>query len=140
PAAAEADFPQQTCLIQNDLDYSQLNITPRTYVVIATLHKGDHLSMQRALEGQARYIGLVASQRRSGLVVDFLRERGIAPERMANVHAPAGLDLGAANPREIALSIMSEIVAVRHGGSCRPLREVESNAGTAPQDCLHQSP
>jgi len=125
PAGQAGDFPAGTCLVTDDLDFSRLDIQPATFVVIATLHKGDHLSMQKALEERAAYIGLIASRKRSGLVLEYLRERGFGAERMANVHAPAGLDLGAANPAEIAVSIMSEAVAAYRGGSCRPLGDVE---------------
>jgi xanthine/CO dehydrogenase XdhC/CoxF family maturation factor len=136
PQGEAGDFPAGTCLVTDDLDFSRLQIHPGTFVVIATLHKGDHLSMQKALQEQARYIGLIASRKRSGLVIDYLRERGFTTERMANVHAPAGLDLGAANPTEIALSILSEVVATYRGGSCRPLRDVEAMAGRDPMGCL----
>jgi xanthine dehydrogenase accessory factor len=138
PQAEQGDFPASTCLVLGDLDFSRLNITPQTYVVVATLHKGDHLSMRKALEDKATYIGLIASQRRSGLVLDYLKQQGFTPERMTNVHAPAGLDLGAANPTEIALSILSEVVARHRGGSCRPLRDVEAAAGGGGADCLHR--
>ncbi|MFI5401305.1 MAG: XdhC/CoxI family protein [SAR324 cluster bacterium] len=125
PAGQAGDFPAGTCLVTDDLDFSRLDIQPATFVVIATLHKGDHLSMQKALEDRATYIGLIASRKRSGLVLEYLQERGFSAARMANVHAPAGLDLGAANPTEIAVSVMSEAVAAYRGGSCRPLRDCE---------------
>jgi xanthine/CO dehydrogenase XdhC/CoxF family maturation factor len=123
--AAREDFPASACLITGDLDYSGLRITPESHVVIATQHKGDHLSMQKALAGQAAYIGLVASRKRSGMILDFLRDKGFPDDRMARIHAPAGLDLGALNPTEIAFSILCEMVAVHRGGSCRPLVEIE---------------
>ena len=127
------DFPASTRLVVGDVDFSRMEVTADTFVVVATLHKGDHHSMQKAMEGGAAYIGLIASQKRSGLVLDYLEETGFGRERMANVHAPAGLDLGAVTPTEIAFSIMSEIVATYRGGSCRPLTEVEvSRGGTAP--------
>ena len=136
PAGQAGDFPAGTCLVTDDLDFSRLDIQPTTFVVIATLHKGDHLSMQKALQDRATYIGLIASTKRSGLVLDYLKAQGFTAGRMANVHAPAGLDLGAANPTEIAVSIMSEAVAAYRGGSCRPLRDIEAVAGRASMDCL----
>jgi xanthine/CO dehydrogenase XdhC/CoxF family maturation factor len=137
PQAQQGDFPATSCLVTGDLDFSGISVSPSTYVVIATMHKGDHLSMQKVLSERATYIGLVASRKRAGLVLEFLKEKGFSEERMANVHAPAGLDLGAANPSEIALSIMSEVVAAYRGGSCRPLRDVEAQAGSGfPGGCL----
>jgi xanthine dehydrogenase accessory factor len=136
PAGQAGDFPAGTCLVTDDLDFSRLAITPATYVVVATLHKGDHLSMHKALQERAPYIGLIASRKRSGLVLDYLRQQGFGDAQMPNVHAPAGLDLGAANPTEIAVSILSEAVAAYRGGSCRPLREVEALPDRKSMDCL----
>lgn len=129
------DYPAPTCLITGDLDFSQFRITPRTHVVIATLHKGDHLSMLKAMEQDAPYIGLIASKKRSGLVLEFLRSKGVPEAKMANVFAPAGLDIGTTNPAEIALSIMSEIVLIARGGSGKPLADVEKTSGGTGETC-----
>ena len=134
-----ANFPEQVRIVAGDLDFSRMDVHTRTFVVVATLHKSDHLSMERALAGRAPYIGLIASQRRSRLVLDFLRERGHTGAALRNVFAPAGLDLGALTPFEIALSILSEIVGVARGGTCRPLSEVESlPSGGKPDACLQR--
>ena len=53
PAANRAAFPQADRLITGDVDLSEATITANTYVVIATQHKNDHISLQRVLEGQA---------------------------------------------------------------------------------------
>ena len=90
--------------------------------MIATLHKNDHLWLQRALEGEAAYVALIASAHRSRLVLDYLLAEGVSTEKVERVWAPAGLDLGAAGPEEIALSIMSQIVALRRGGSAAALK------------------
>jgi xanthine/CO dehydrogenase XdhC/CoxF family maturation factor len=124
--AAQADpqdFPASTCLVTGDVDFARLGITPQSHVVIATLHKGDHLSMAKALEGGAAYVGLVASPKRSKLVLEHVRERGLANGHLEGVHAPAGLDLGAVNPTEIAFSIMAEMIAVHRGGTCLSITE-----------------
>ena len=92
-------------------------------MVIATLHKGDHVSAVRALRSPARAIALIASRKRSRLILDFLRGEGFAAEDLARLHAPAGLDLGARTPEEIALSVIGEIVMLRRGGTGLPIRE-----------------
>lgn len=116
----KGDFPEAVNIVTGDVDYSRLGITHKSFVVVATLHKGDHLSMQKAMEGQAPYVGLIASKKRSGLVLDYLKERGHlprdAPQKQAAIFAPAGLDIGATTPAEIALSIMCEMVALHRGG------------------------
>jgi xanthine dehydrogenase accessory factor len=100
-------------------------------VVIATQHKGDHISAVRALRSPARYIAVIASRKRSRLVLDFLRGEGFTEEDLTRLRAPAGLDLGARTPEEIALSVVAEIVMLRRGGSGGPLRQ---DAGSHPAD------
>ena len=64
-----------------------------------------------ALGSDAPYVALVASRRRAAAVAAYLRGAGVlAEERLARLKAPAGLDLGAVEPAEIALSIMAEII------------------------------
>ena len=121
PGVEPAAFPQAERVIAEDFDLNQTPIGPNTYVVIATQHKNDHRWLQKALEGEAAYVALVASQHRAKLVLDFLAAEGTSAEKLAKIYAPAGFDLGAATPEEIALSIMSQIVALRRGGTSRPL-------------------
>jgi xanthine dehydrogenase accessory factor len=116
-------YPGAKRLITDDLDYDQLTPAAGDYVVIATQHKGDHESIKKALASQAGYIALIASRKRSGLVLDYLREEGFTDDDIARVMAPSGLDLGARTPEEIALCVMSEIVLTRRGGSGMRMRE-----------------
>ena len=123
PGALAEDYPAAVRVVTDDLDFSRLEVTPQTNVVVATQHKGDHLSIKAAVAGNAGYIGLIASRKRAGLVLDFLADEGMPREDNVSVHAPAGIDLGAVTPEEIALSVISEIIALRHGGSGRSLRD-----------------
>lgn len=132
PAADHGAFPDASQLVTDDFDLTETPVGPKTFVVIATQHKRDHLWLQKALEGNAAYVALVASRHRAKLVLDFLAVAGLPQHKTASVHAPAGLDLGAAMPEEIALSIISEMVAVRRGGRVAPLSLKESDLeGTA---------
>lgn len=131
PSAARESFPDAQRIINKDFNVAEIAFGQNTYVVIATLHKNDHLWLQRALDGEAAYVALIASAHRSRLVLDYLLAEGVAKEKVDRVWAPAGLDLGAAGPEEIALSIMSQIVALRRGGSVAALKEKVA-AATAP--------
>ena len=125
---AERDkFPDAAQLISDDIDYSQLIPQAKDFVVIATQHKGDHESMSRALASNAQYIALIASRKRSRLVLDYLREKKFSDSDIYRVMAPCGLDIGARSPAEIALSVISEIVLVRRQAS-----------GVRMRDTLHQ--
>jgi xanthine dehydrogenase accessory factor len=123
PAAESETFPLADRVITADFDLNQTQIDSRTFVVIATLHKNDHLWLHKALESDAGYVALVASAHRSKLVLDYLRLEGVPEEKLGRVWAPAGLDLGAATPEEIALSIISQMVALRRGGSVQSLKD-----------------
>jgi xanthine dehydrogenase accessory factor len=127
PGADQSSFPQAERVIAEDFDLSETPIGPNTYVVIATQHKNDHLWLQKAVDGEAAYVALVASQHRARLVLDYLAAEGVPAEKIARICAPAGLDLGAATPEEIALSIVSQMVSMRRGGTSRPLNLKEAN-------------
>ncbi|MEM7376513.1 MAG: XdhC family protein [Pseudomonadota bacterium] len=124
PMASEAKFPDAHERITDDLDYEKLDPHESDFVVIATQHKGDHESMTRALASGAGLISLIASRKRAGLVMDYLREQGFDDQALARVMAPCGLDLGGRVPAEIALSVVSEITLHLRGGSGRRMREL----------------
>lgn len=92
-------------------DYAGLEVKAGSYVVIASHHKGDHEYLRAALEAGAEYVGMVASRKRAGLVLEHLRAQGFPEAALGGVRAPAGLDLRCRNPGEIALSIFAELLA-----------------------------
>ena len=92
------------------------DVDDRSFVVVATQGHYDEDALERALATPAIYVGLVASAKRAEAVLGYLRDRGVADERLARVHAPAGLDLGHIGSDEIALAILAEIVGLRAAG------------------------
>jgi xanthine dehydrogenase accessory factor len=94
-------------------------VTVRTAVVVATHGRFDEDALEQALRSDAEYVSLVASPTRARVVLETLRARAIPEERLRRLKAPAGLDLGAVTPEEIAVSILAEIVERRrrHPGS-----------------------
>ena len=89
------------------------------FVVIATQGRGDETALRAALAVETNYLAFVGSRKKAAALKAKLAESGIAPERLAQLKAPAGLDLGAITPDEIAVSILAEIVASRRGGHVR---------------------
>ena len=85
--------------------------------VVTRGHNEDEQCMQVVVRANPDYVGLIGSKRRTSIVIDRLRESGIPEEQLNNIHAPIGLDIGAVTPEEVALAIMSEIVAERRGGT-----------------------
>lgn len=83
------------------------------FIVVATMGVDDEAALLAALELEPEYLAVVGSARRFATLADYLRARGVAEERIAAIRAPAGLDISAQTPAEIALSIMAEIVQAR---------------------------
>jgi xanthine dehydrogenase accessory factor len=78
-----------------------------------------------ALRSRAGYVGALGSRRTQARRAEHLRDLGVEEEFLARLHGPTGLDLGAANRAEIAMSICAEITAERSHHSARPLRETD---------------
>jgi xanthine dehydrogenase accessory factor len=83
------------------------------YVLVATMGEDDLELLRAALASEAAYIGVVASRKRFEHVRETLSACGVPRAALERVRAPAGLDIGARTPEEIALSVMAEIVQQR---------------------------
>jgi xanthine dehydrogenase accessory factor len=101
-------------------------ITPSTHIVVATWG-WDEPALAQVATSPAPYIGLVASRRKAKIIFDGLLERGVPEEVLANVRVPAGLDLRAETPPEIALSIMAEILLLQRDATGLPLMEIKGH-------------
>lgn len=112
PLLAPDDMPEVDRVLRT-LDFSLLPKNPGRCVVIASRGKFDEEAVEQALQTNAAYVALVSRKRRAQEIFRSLATKGIPPEKLAAVHAPAGLDIGAREPEEIALSILAEIVAER---------------------------
>jgi xanthine dehydrogenase accessory factor len=93
--------------------------TGARYLVVSTQGRGDEAALLAALSVDAEYVAFVGSRKKAEALKSALSKRGVEPERLARLKAPAGLDLGAITPDEIAISILAEIVAVRRGKQSR---------------------
>ncbi len=105
-----ADLPDID-LVLNALDFSHLPPSSTRYVVVASRGRFDEEAVEQGLQANVTYLGLVANKKRAQEVLRNLEANGRPPERLRTVHAPAGLDISAESPQEIALSIMAQIVS-----------------------------
>ena len=96
-------------------DLAELAVRESDYVVVATQGKGDHAALKASISSPAAYVALVGSRKKAQALRNRLREDGVPDDRIARLRAPAGLDIAAIDPGEIALSILGEIVQVRRG-------------------------
>jgi xanthine dehydrogenase accessory factor len=88
----------------------------RRFVVVSTQGKGDEAALKQALAIEAPYHAFVGSKRKMAVLRDKLIAIGLDPAAIDLVKAPAGLDLGAITPEEIAMSILAEITVERRRG------------------------
>ena len=96
-------------------DHLDLNVN--SFVVVATRgHRFDDMALESALKTRARYIGVLGSRRKTIMIYRRLLQQGVPLERIKEVYAPIGLNIGAVEPEELAVSIMAEIIMVRRGG------------------------
>lgn len=98
---------------RDDAEAAGQDASPQRYVVVATQGKGDLVALKSALAGSARHIAFVGSRKKFAALADKLRAEGAAEADIARIKAPAGLDIGAVTPEEIALSILAELTSVR---------------------------
>ena len=98
-------------------------ISASTCIVIATRgHRHDDIALEAAARSRARYVALLGSKRKTILIYEALVERGIPIERLRELRAPVGLDIGARTPEEIAIAVVAEILMFRLGGTGAPLK------------------
>lgn len=120
PAAAALLDPPPAELV------AAVPVDERTYAVVMTHNYLRDMEYLRALlDSDAPYIGVLGPRRRTDQLLRELAEQGVVPsdEVRARIHAPAGLDIGADTPDEIAASIVAEVLAVHRGRGGGPLRE-----------------
>ena len=111
-------FPEAADIVVDEISswLESAEIPPESYVTIVTRGHQHDLSALRALARRPlRYLGMIGSRAKVTRVYDALVAEGIDADALKRVHAPIGFDIGAVTPAEIAVSILAEMIAVRHG-------------------------
>ena len=116
--ASYTRFPEAREVVCDSFENAlpRLHIGAGDFVCVLTRgHKDDVTCMKYLLQGnEPRYLGMIGSRRRVKGLFDLLAEEGFDRDRISRVHAPIGLSIGAVTPAEIAVSILAELIAVRH--------------------------
>ena len=113
-----------------DYNLERAKVTSQTFLVVSTQGEGDEEALEQAVNSDAFYVAFVASKTKAAKVMEFLESRGVRREKINRVKAPAGLNIGATSPEEIAVSILAEIVQIR-------AREAKSAAKPAASAALN---
>jgi Xanthine and CO dehydrogenases maturation factor, XdhC/CoxF family len=101
---------------------AKLKIDANTYIVIATADV-DYPAIRAVINSGAAYIGMIGSKRKAALIKEKLEQEGVAREKLQNIYAPVGLDIGSETPEEIAVSVLAEIMKVKNGKTGQSMRE-----------------
>ena len=113
PQAEVSDFPWADQVIESfdpgDADYSSAPM-----IVVATQGKGDQLALKAALGIETTHRAFISSARKADKLKQILKDKGHDPEAVEQIVAPAGLEIGAKAPEEIAVSVLAALIAARH--------------------------
>ena len=114
PDAHPAELPNADRVF-TDLGAPELRAGPAiAYSVVASMGEHDEDAVAAALAMRPAYLGVVASRKRFAILRQTLIDRGISAHALDTIRSPAGLDLGGRQPEEVALSILAEIVQLKH--------------------------
>ncbi len=114
--ATQERFPAAREVRVLDFDDATRTLEPNetSYIVIVTRgHRDDMRILRWAVQSRARYIGMIGSKRKVIGIFNTLRNEGVPAHLFDRVHAPIGIDIGAATPEEIAVAITAELIAIR---------------------------
>lgn len=109
PYANQESYPEAD-QVRADLNLNELKIGPQTFIVVSTQGECDEEALENALRTDASYVAFVASKAKAAMVLQCLSKGRISAERLKQVRAPAGINIGGGSPEEIAVSIIAEIV------------------------------
>ncbi len=109
----------------------RMELYPSTSVAVLTHDpKFDEPTLKVVLSHQVGYVGAVGSRKTKEERDERLRKQGLAEEQIRRIHGPIGLNIGATSPEEMALAIMAEIVATRHGKDAAAVLDWTKKSGT----------
>jgi xanthine dehydrogenase accessory factor len=134
PGAERAAFPAADRVLA-ELPGEDPLTAPRirsaeVFAVVSTMGQRDDEALLAAIALEPSYLGVVASRRRFAEIRDLLAARGVEPGSLGRIRNPAGLDIGAKLPEEIALSVLAEIVQLRRTAEAQPARAAPAARAT----------
>lgn len=109
PGANSGHFPNADAIYE-EIDLTKIKMTPKTFAVVSTQGEHDEEAISEALRVNAPYVAFIASGKKAQKIFESLRESGVPADQLARVIAPAGIEIGAVSPEEIAVSILAQIV------------------------------
>jgi xanthine dehydrogenase accessory factor len=133
PEADGADFPEGTRVIP---EVSPDAVPQGACVLVATMDERDLDAIEAVAPLKPAYLGVIASRKRFAELREALAARGVPRSVLDGIVAPAGLDIGARTPEEIALSVMAQIVERRRRPAQTALERNESPPAEPPREAI----
>jgi len=131
--ADAARFPSAKAVICESFDrcFERLTVNNAAYAVLATRgHRHDADCLRQLLRLETAYIGMLASRRRAAEIKKQMLEEGYAPDKIAALRSPIGIDIGAATVEEIAVSVIAEVIAHKRGAGAANGTKPKKNGRT----------
>lgn len=106
--ADKTGFPTADLIVEKGLEGVAIGIN--SCIIVCTQGENDEDALEAALKSDAPYIGFVASRKKANAIFSALRKRGVTFDQLKKIKTPAGLDINAKLPEEVAISILAEII------------------------------
>ena len=119
-------YPSAAEIITDTLELEDIDFHV-DYFILATHHRNDDRISLEALKKGIPYVGVVASAKKTGIILEYLKDNGATEKELEHFFSPTGLELNAKNPEQIALSILSEMVMLANGGSGKQKNLLSNN-------------
>lgn len=101
-------------------NFAKVSVNKHTFVVVATQGEQDEMALKAALKAPLPYLAFVASRKKRDAVFDYLRSAGVSEGELSTIRTPAGIDIKAKTPNEVAISILAEIIQVVRSQPTQP--------------------
>ena len=96
--------------VKDEVDFRSFKSVSNTYIIVTTQGEDDELSVRKALQTAVKFVGFVASARKSEDIRKYLLDQGISTKRIGQLRSPVGLNINAKLASEVAISILAEII------------------------------
>ena len=116
-------YPSAAEIITDTLELEDIDFYV-DYFILATHHRNDDRISLKALKKGIPYVGVVASAKKTGIILEYLKNNGATEKELEHFFSPTGLELNAKTPEQIALSILSEMVMLANGGSGKQKKSI----------------
>ncbi|MFS4492341.1 XdhC family protein [Maribacter sp. 2308TA10-17] len=121
--------------VKDKVDFRSFKSVSNTYIIVTTQGEDDELSVRKALQTAVKFVGFVASAKKSEDIRKYLLDQGISEKRTSQLRSPVGLDINAKLASEVAISILAEIIDHFRNGNAAdnmPVHEASTSEGAEP--------